>query len=104
MTKLIALVGAGILAAATVFAGEHGDCTQQVGNHGKMACAVSMADLNLTPEQKTKMDALMAEHHKEGCSKVSETKFMDEAKTILTMEQYAKFKAECHAEKEKPQA
>ena len=34
-----------------------------------MACEVAMADLNLTPEQKTKMDTLMAEHHKEGCTK-----------------------------------
>jgi len=104
MTKLIALVGAGILAAGTVFAGDHGDCAQQAGNHDHMACAVSVADLNLTPEQKTKMDALMAEHHKEGCSKESEHKYMNEAKAILTADQYAKFKAECHAEKEKPQA
>jgi Spy/CpxP family protein refolding chaperone len=104
MTKLIALAGAGILAAGTLFAGEHGDCTQQAGNNGHMACAVSVADLNLTAEQKTKMDALMTEHHKEGCTKASETKFMDEAKGILTAEQFAKFKAECHAEKDKPAA
>jgi hypothetical protein len=50
------------------------------------------------------MDALMTEHHKEGCTKASETKFMDEAKGILTAEQFAKFKAECHAEKDKPAA
>jgi Spy/CpxP family protein refolding chaperone len=104
MTKLIALVGAGILAAGTVFAGEHGDCAQQAGNDGKMACTVSLAQLNLTPEQKTKMDALMTEHHKEGCTKASETKFMDEAKAVLTAEQFAKFQAACHGEKEKPQA
>lgn len=84
-----------------MFAGEHGDCA---GHDGKMACAVSMADLNLTPEQKTKMDALMAEHHKEGCSKASETKYMHEAKAILTADQFAKFKAECKHEKDKPQA
>jgi len=104
MTKLIALAAAGVLAAGTMFAGEHGNCTQQAGNNGKMACEVSIADLNLTPEQKTKMDALMAEHHKEGCSKASEAKYMDQAKAILTAEQYAKFKAECKGEKDKPQA
>ena len=42
-----------------MFAGEHGNCTKQVGNEGKMACEVAMADLNLTADQKTKMDALM---------------------------------------------
>ncbi len=87
-----------------MFAGEHGNCTKQVGNEGKMACEVSTADLNLTADQKTKMDALMTEHHKEGCSKESEAKYMKEAKGILTAEQYAKFKAECMGEKEKTKA
>ena len=73
MTKLIALVTAGLFAAGTMFAGEHGNCTKQVGNEAKMACTVSLASLNLTPEQKTKMDAAMEEHHKAGCSEASET-------------------------------
>ena len=104
MTKLVALVAAGLFAAGTMFAGEHGNCTKQAGNEGKMACEVAMADLNLTADQKTKMDALMTEHHKEGCSKESEAKYMKEAKGILTPEQYAKFKAECMGEKEKTKA
>jgi Spy/CpxP family protein refolding chaperone len=104
MTKLVALVAAGLFAAGTMFAGEHGNCTKQVGNEGKMACEVSTANLDLTADQKTKMDALMAEHHKEGCSKESEAKYMKEAKGILTPEQYAKFKAECKGEKDKTKA
>jgi hypothetical protein len=104
MTKLIALVAAGLFAAGTMFAGEHGDCTKQVGNQGKMACMVSTADLNLSPEQKTKMDAAMAEHHKAGCTKETEAAYMKEAKGILTEEQYAKFKAECEGEKAKTNA
>jgi Spy/CpxP family protein refolding chaperone len=95
MTKLIALITAGLFAAATMFAGEHGNCTKQVGHETKMACEVSLASLNLTPEQKTKMDAAMAEHQKAGCNEASETKYMEAAKSILTPEQYAKFKAEC---------
>jgi Spy/CpxP family protein refolding chaperone len=96
MTKLIALVAAGLFVAGTMFAGEHGDCTKQAGyKGGKMACTVSLASLNLTPEQKTKMDALMAQHEKEGCTEASEAKYMREAKTVLTKEQYAKFEAEC---------
>jgi len=97
MTKLIALVTAGLFAAGVAFAGEHGNCTKQVGNKQgtTMACNVSLANLNLTPEQKTKMDAVMAEHQKAGCTSESEAKYMQEAKGILTKEQYAKFKAEC---------
>jgi Spy/CpxP family protein refolding chaperone len=104
MKKLIALVAAGLFTAGTLFAGEHGDCAKQVGNDGKMACTVALADLNLTPNQQKKMDALMAEHHKEGCSKASEAKYMEEAKSVLNQEQFAKFKAHCSGEKEKPAA
>ena len=104
MTKVIALVTAGLFAAATMFAGEHGNCTKQVGNETKMACEVSLASLNLTSDQKTKMDAAMAEHQKAGCSQASEAKYMESAKGVLTPEQFAKFKAECKkGEKEKTQ-
>jgi len=104
MTKLIAVVVAGLFAACTMFAGEHGDCTKQAGYKGKMACEVSLASLNLTPEQKTKMDAVMAQHEKEGCTEASEAKYMREAKTILTKDQYATFEAECKkGEKDKTQ-
>jgi Spy/CpxP family protein refolding chaperone len=103
MTKLIALVAAGLFVAGTMFAGEHGDCTKQVGNKGKMACQVSLASLDLTADQKTKMDAAMTEHEKAGCNEASEAKYMKEAKGILTKEQYAKFKAECKGEKDKTQ-
>jgi hypothetical protein len=95
MMKLIALITAGLFAAGTMFAGEHGNCTKQVGNETKMACHVSLASLNLTPDQKTKMDTAIEEHHKAGCTEASEAKYMEEAKTILTKEQFAKFKAEC---------
>jgi hypothetical protein len=98
MTKLIALVTAGLFAAGTMFAGEHGNCTKQVGNEAKAACQVSLASLNLTPDQKTKMDAAMAEHQKAGCSEASEAKYMESAKGILTKEQYAKFKTQCTKE------
>ena len=87
--------------SGAVFAGEHGDCTKKVGNASKEACTVSLASLNLTADQKTKMDAVMAEHHKAGCSEASEAKYMQEAKTILNKDQFAKFKAECKEGKDK---
>lgn len=104
MTKLIALVAAGLFATGTMFAGEHGDCTKKVGHESKMACQVALASLDLTADQKTKMEAAMEEHHKAGCTEASETKYMEEAKGILTPEQFAKFEAQCKkGEKEKTQ-
>jgi Spy/CpxP family protein refolding chaperone len=104
MIKLIALVATGLFTAGTMFAGENGDCTKQVGNEAKAPCQVSLASLNLTPEQQTKMEAVMAAHEKAGCSEASEAKYMEEAKGILTKDQYAKFKAECKkGEKDKTQ-
>ena len=95
MTKLIALAAAVAFVAGTMFAGEHGDCTKKVGNEAKAACQVTLANLSLTPEQKTKMDAAMAAHEKAGCSEASEAKYMKDAEGVLTKEQFAKFKAEC---------
>ena len=104
MTKFIALVAAGVFAAGTMFAGEHGECPHKVGNEAKAACAASFATLNLTAEQKAKVDTAMAEHHKAGCSEASEAKFTKEVETILTPEQLAKFKAESkHEKKDKTQ-
>ncbi|MFL6584991.1 MAG: hypothetical protein ACJ8KU_10805 [Chthoniobacterales bacterium] len=99
MTKLIALLAAGMFVAGTAFAGDHGDCARQVGNKEKMACDVSLASLNLTAEQKAKMDAAMADHHKVGCTPASEAKYEQEAQKVLTKEQFAKFKAEEKGEK-----
>jgi len=101
MTKFIALLVAGMFAAGAVFAGEHGDCTKQAGNTGKPACSVSLASLNLTSDQQTKMDKIMAEHHKAGCSEASEAKYMEEAKGVLNKDQFAKFQSECKEHKDK---
>ncbi len=101
MTKFIALLVAGMFAAGAAFAGEHGDCTKQAGNTGKPACSVSLASLNLTSDQQTKMDKIMAEHHKAGCSEASEAKYMEEAKGVLNKDQFAKFQSECKEHKDK---
>jgi Spy/CpxP family protein refolding chaperone len=99
MTKLIALVAAGAFAAGTMFGGEHGDCAKKAGNETKMACTASFASLNLTADQKTKMEAALTEHRKTGCTDASEAKFTKDVQGILTPEQFAKFKAECNKQK-----
>lgn len=101
MTKIIALTAVGMFAVASAFAGSKGECTKQASNETKAACQVSFASLDLTPAQKTKLEAAHAEHEKEGCTEASEAKYMKEAKSILSKEQYAKFKAECTGKKDK---
>ena len=100
MTKIIALTAAAMFVVGTAFAGNHGDCTKNAANETHAACQVSFASLNLTADQKAKMDTVMAEHHKAGCSEASEAKYMEQAKSILTAEQYAKFEKECCGGKE----
>jgi hypothetical protein len=39
-----------------------------------------------------KMNTVMSEHMKTGCTGTSEAKYMEEAKAIMTPEQYTKFK------------
>ena len=74
MTKLIALIAAGSFAATALFAGEHGEGIRNVQNEKemKMACSIPLDDLNLTPEQRNKMNAVMAEHMKTGCTEAGE--------------------------------
>lgn len=95
-----------MFAAGSAMAGAHGHCVTQASNKGEMAmaCHVSMANLNLTPDQKKKMETVTAEHEKAGCNSASEAKYMQEAKGILTKEQYAKFEAEAKGEKTKTKA
>ena len=97
MTKFIAFIAAGSFAASALFAGEHGDGMLKVQNETKemkMACTISLAKLNLTPEERKKIDTAMAEHMKTGCTEANEAKYMGQAKAIMTPEQYTKFKEE----------
>ena len=104
MTKLIAIAVAGLFAAGTMFAGEHGNCTKESRKRSEGGVSGFHGHSQPDAEQKTKMDAAMTEHHKAGCNEASEAKFMKEAEGILTPEQFAKFKAECKHEKDKTKA
>ena len=65
-----------------------------MSNKEKAACA-DLAYLNLTGEQKTKLETWQADCMKAGCTKESRAKFLKQAKGILSTEQYAKLKTEC---------
>ena len=101
-TKALTIAAAVAFAATSVFAGGKACCTS---HEGKMECSQIYAKLNLTPTQKSKLDALQAQCEKEGCTKDSMDKFMHSAKRVLSKDQYAQLKTECenmqHSEKTK---
>jgi hypothetical protein len=91
---MTALVAAAMLAASTAFAGDHACCAKSASNAQSMAC-VNLAALNLTSDQKTKIETWQTECIKAGCTKESRQTFLSHAKGILSPQQFAELKAQC---------
>ena len=98
MVKIIGMsvVTAAMLMTSPVFArdksGDMACCAKNASN--QQSCA-NLASLNLTADQKTKIEAWQSECMKAGCSKESRQAFLKKAQGILSKDQYAKLKAEC---------
>src|SRR5207249_1736404 len=89
-----ALVAITMLTASSVFAGDKACCAKGVSKADAMAC-VNLATLNLTPDQKAKIEAWQAECVKVGCTRESRKTFLKQAKGILSAEQFTQLKAQC---------
>src|SRR6266513_6550446 len=87
------LVAAAMLIASSAFAGDKACCAKGVSNTEKTACADLVA-LNLTPDQKTKIEAWQADCMKAGCTKESRRTFLKQAKGILSDEHVAQLREE----------
>jgi hypothetical protein len=96
MIKIIttALVAAAMLTASSTFAGDKACCAKGAADPSSMAC-VDWASLNLTSDQKAKIEAWQADCMKAGCTKESRQAFLKHAKGILSPEQFAQLKAQC---------
>lgn len=81
-----------------------GCCMKRASNETKMDCSQTYAKLNLSADQKTKMDALVAKCNKSGCTKESMEEFMKSAERVLSKEQVATLKAECSKMRDKKDA
>jgi hypothetical protein len=88
-----ALLAVGMLMASSAFAGDKACCAKGAANAG-VAC-VNPATLNLTADQKTKIETWQAECMKAGCTKESQQTFLSRAKEILSAEQFAQLRAQC---------
>lgn len=101
----IALMAAAAFAVNPAFAGDKDkDKSACCAVKGDMDCAATYAKLNLTPEQKAKMDALVEKCKGAGCTKESTEAFMKSAESVLSKEQMATFKTECKKAHEKNEA
>jgi hypothetical protein len=89
-----ALVATAMLMAGNAFAGDKACCANGASKAKSMAC-VNLATLNLTPDQKTKIEAWQTECMKAGCTKESRKTFLKQAKAILSAEQFAQLRAQC---------
>src|SRR3954468_4425793 len=106
MTKFtLALMAAAAFAVTPAFAHDdkdkdHSCCAAK----GELDCAATYANLNLTADQKAKMDALVEKCKGAGCTKESTEAFMKQAGTILSKDQMANFKTECDKAHDKNKA
>jgi hypothetical protein len=97
MTKLtgLALMAVAAFAVTSAYAGDKDKDGGCCAKNAKMDCTQTYAKLNLSSEQKTKMDALVTKCNKNGCTKESMEAFMKSAEGVLSKEQMATLKAEC---------
>ena len=77
-----ALVIAATLAAPSLFAGDHACCAKGAAIPHSMAC-VNLTSLNLTTDQKNKIEAWQSECMKAGCTKESRQMFLTRAKQFF---------------------
>src|SRR5437762_500632 len=107
MVKIIgtAAVAAAMLMASPAFshdkAGDKGCCAKNASN--QQSCA-NLASLNLSADQKSKIEAWQSECMKAGCTKESRQVFLKKAQGILSTDQYAKLKNECNKAAKKTEA
>src|SRR5438045_1777171 len=103
----LALLAAAAFAIIPAFAGDKDkdkDKSACCAVKGDMDCAATYAKLNLTPDQKTKMDALVEKCKGAGCTKESMEAFMKSAEGVLSKDQMATLKTECSKMQEKKDA
>ena len=103
MKLILSITAAAAFTTASVFAGDKACCAHAAkGSDMKAACAATFAKLDLNAEQKAKMETLAEDCVKGGCNKETMAKMEKGAKSILSKEQFATWKAECggkHSEK-----
>jgi hypothetical protein len=87
-------MAAAAFAITPAFAGDKDKDAACCAKDAKMTTE-TFSKLNLSAEQKTKMDTLVAKCNKAGCTKESMEAFLKSAEGVLSKEQMSTLKAEC---------
>ena len=92
----ISIALSALLSSATFAGNKAGgdDCCASKVSQSDVAC-LDYVSLNLTVDQKSKIESWQADCVKAGCTKESRHTFLKQAKTILSPEQFAKLKEQC---------
>src|SRR5437588_7640152 len=99
---MLALLAAGAFATSAL-AGDAPCCAGKASDDAKANC-MTFATLNITADQKAKLETWQAQCMKGGCTKQSRAAFMEKAKTILSPDQYAELKSKCDKGSQKTQS
>lgn len=99
---MVKIIGASVVAAALLIASpafshnknDEAACCAKSASNNKAMC-MNLASLNLTTDQKSKIETWQSECMKAGCTKESRAAFLKKAQGILSKEQYAGLKAQC---------
>src|SRR5436853_4577400 len=98
-TAVLTLLTLGTLSVLSPgFAGPKPDadaCCAGSASHANNAACIDYGSLNLTGDQKSKIEAWQAECTRAGYTKESRPTFLKQAKGILSAEQFAKRKEKC---------
>jgi hypothetical protein len=89
MSRLIAVIAAGLFAAGTIAAADPNKCAEHVA-----ACKASLASFDVAANKKTLFNQILDNFQKNGCagSSIGIKQF---AQATFTPEQFTKFNAEC---------
>jgi hypothetical protein len=106
MVKIIgtAVVAVAMLASPAFAKDKAGDMTCCAKNASNQKSCANLASLNLSADQKSKIEGWQSECMRSGCTKESRQAFLKKAQGILSADQYAKLKAECSKSAKKTEA
>jgi hypothetical protein len=106
MVKIIgiAVVAAAMLGSSAFAKDKSGDMACCAKNASNQKSCANLASLNLTADQKSKIETWQSECTKAGCTKESRQAFLKKAQGILSADQYAKLKTECGKSAKKTEA
>jgi len=90
MSRLIAVITAGLFSAGTILAGDPSKCAEQIAE-----CKAALAKFDVPPNKNTLFNQILDQFQKNGCNPKGYIGIRQFAQGTFTPEQFEKFKGEC---------